>query len=54
MTLERKIHLAWKYRKAIRIYLRIRKHRQPLALAAGVVTGVMLVRGSSRPVANTQ
>jgi hypothetical protein len=53
MTLERKIQLAWKYRKAVRIYLRLRKHRQALAMAAGVVTGVMLVRGSTRPAANT-
>jgi hypothetical protein len=49
MTLEQKIYFAWKHRKAIRIYLRLRKHRQALALAAGVVTGVMLVRGASRP-----
>jgi hypothetical protein len=53
MTLVQKMHFAWKYRKLIRVYLRVRKHRQALALAAGVVTGVMLVRGSSRPVTNT-
>ena len=48
MTVARKIELAWKYRRAIRVYLKIRRHRHAIAAAAGIVTGVMLVRGYTR------
>ncbi|HWC98427.1 MAG TPA: hypothetical protein VG456_16825 [Candidatus Sulfopaludibacter sp.] len=50
MKLARKIRLGWKYRSALRMYLRLRRHRRAFAIGAGLAAGVMLVCASRRRV----